>query len=47
MKTNVKNTDLSEILTKEELQKIKEEAEISMVFEISKEDELNIKELCG
>ena len=45
MKTNVKNTDLSEILTKEELQKIKEEAEISMVFEISKGDEF--KELCG
>ena len=47
MKTNVKNTDLSEILTEEDQQKIKEAAEISMGSEISKEDELNIKELCG
>ena len=33
MITNVNITDLSEILTEEEKQKIKEEAEISMVFE--------------
>ena len=47
MKSNVKKTDLSEILTEEDQQKIKEAAEISMGSEISKEDELNIKELCG
>ena len=45
MITNVNISDLSEILTEEEKQKIKEEAEISMVFEISKGDEF--KELCG
>ena len=32
MKTNVKKYFLSEILTEEEKQKIKEEAEISIVF---------------
>jgi RNA processing factor Prp31 len=36
-----------EYITEEGHQKIKETAEISMGSEISKEDELNIKELYG
>lgn len=46
MRTNTKNTDLSEILTEEEEKQVKEAAEISMGSEISDEDEFNIRELC-
>lgn len=47
MRTNVKNLDLSEIISPEDEAQIKEAAEISMGSEISTEDELNIKELCA
>lgn len=47
MRTNVKNTDLSEIISPEDEAQIKEAAEISMGSEISLEDESNIKELCA
>jgi nucleolar protein 58 len=47
MRTNTKNTNLTDIISPEDSAQIKEAAEISMGSEISVEDEFNIKELCS
>lgn len=46
MRTNTKDSDLSELLPEDIEKMVKEAAEISMGSEISDEDEFNIKELC-
>ncbi len=46
MRTNTKDSDLSELLPEDIEKMVKDAAEISMGSEISDEDEFNIKELC-
>jgi nucleolar protein 58 len=46
MRTNTKDSDLSELVPEDIEKMVKEAAEISMGSEISDEDEFNIKELC-
>lgn len=46
MRTNASVTDLSTVLPENIEQEVKEQAEISMGFEISEDDVLNISHLC-
>ena len=47
MRTNAATTDLSEILSEEVKEKVKEAAEISMGTDISEQVILKISHLCG